>query len=93
MERELRRKVDAAPETRHEFEWAILKQLEAAFRALPDDVAVTGVLASIDGAGEPIDIIVAAHLLSKVARRDQTPLLLVDPGSEGTPAEVPKGKS
>ncbi len=35
--RELRRKVDAAPETRHEFEWAIMNQLETVFRALPDE--------------------------------------------------------
>ncbi len=77
--RELRGKVEAEPETRHELEWAILRQLEAAFRALPDDAAVSGILASINGAGEPIDIVVAAHLLSKVARRDETPLHLGDP--------------
>jgi hypothetical protein len=77
--RELHRKVGAAPETRHELEWVIMRQLETVFRALPGDVAVAGVLASINGAGEPIDIIVAADLVSKVARRDETPLQLRDP--------------
>ncbi|MPZ19621.1 MAG: hypothetical protein GEV06_17125 [Luteitalea sp.] len=76
--RELRGKVEAEPETRPELEWAILRQLEAAFRALPDDVAVAGILASITGTGEPIDIIVAAHLLRKVGRRNDTPLQLGD---------------
>lgn len=86
--RELHRK---APETRHEIEWAILRQLEVAFRALPDDVAVSGVLASINGTDEPIDIIVAAHLLSKVARRDETPLQLGDPDLKARLRDYLKG--
>jgi hypothetical protein len=34
--RELRRKVEAEPGVRHEFEWHVMNQLEAVFRRLPD---------------------------------------------------------
>jgi hypothetical protein len=77
MLRELRRKVDEEPGVQHEFERAVIDQLEAAFRALPDDVAVAGILASVT-AGEPLDIKVAAGLLSRVARSDVAPLRLTD---------------
>jgi hypothetical protein len=72
--RELRRKVDAKPDVRHEFDWAVMRQLEAVFRALRDDVQVEGILASIDGGGEPLDSKVATDLLSRVARSDVQPL-------------------
>jgi hypothetical protein len=78
--RELRRTVDADPEAPHEFERAILRQLEALFRALPDHLAVKGILASIKGIGEAIDIRVATDLLSTVARSDLPPLHLADEG-------------
>jgi hypothetical protein len=76
--RVLRCKVDAEPDVRHGLEWAVMHQLEAVFRALPHDVAVAGVLASITGVGHPIDIKVAAELISRVARSDVAPLELVD---------------
>jgi hypothetical protein len=71
--RELRRKVDAEPGVRHEFEWQVMRQLEAVFRHLPDDVAVAGVLSSVTS-GDPLDIKVAADLFSRVARSDVEPL-------------------
>ncbi len=71
--RELRRKVDAEPEARREFEWQVLNQLEAIFRALPHDIAVAGILDSVS-AGDALDIKVAADLLSRVARSDETSL-------------------
>jgi hypothetical protein len=71
--RDLRRKVDADPEVRHEFEWQVMNQLEATFRALPHDMAVAGVVDSVS-AGDALDIKVAVDLLSRVARSDQAPL-------------------
>ena len=75
--RELRCKVDAEPGERHEFEWQVMRQLEAVFRCLPDDVATTGVLSSITN-GDPLDIKVAADLFSRVARSDVEPLCIAD---------------
>lgn len=78
MLRELRRKVDAETAgVRHEFEWQVMRQLGALFHRLPDDVAVTGVLSSVT-TGDPLDIKVAADLLSRVARSDVEPLSIAD---------------
>ena len=76
-QRELRRKVDAEPGQRHEFEWQVMRQLEALFRRLPDDVAVAGIISSTTG-GDPLDIKVAAGLLDRVARSDVEPLRVAD---------------
>lgn len=75
--RELRRKLDAEPGQRHEFEWQIMRQLEAVFRDLPDDIAAAGILSSVTS-GDPLDIKVAAGLLSTVARSDVEPLRIAD---------------
>ena len=75
--RELRRRVDAEPGQRHEFEWQVMRQLEAVFRGLPDDVVAAGVLSSAVS-GNPLDITVAADLLSRVARTDLEPLRIAD---------------
>ena len=75
--RELRRKVDSEPRQRHEFERQVLRQLEALFRRLPDDVVAAGVLSSVTSSN-PLDIKVAADLLSKVARADLEPLRVAD---------------
>lgn len=79
--RELRRKVNAEPGVRHEFEWQVMRQLEAVFRRLPDDVAVTGILSSVIN-GDPLDIKVAADLLNRVARSDVEPLRIADDDSK-----------
>lgn len=75
--RQLRRKVDAEPGVRHEFEWQIMNQLEAVFRRFPDDVAATSILSSVTS-GDPLDIKIAADLLSRVARSDVEPLCISD---------------
>ncbi len=75
--RELRRGVDAEPGVRHELEWQIMRQLEAVFRDLPDDIAAAGILSSVTS-GDPLDIKVAAGLLSRVARSDVEPLRITD---------------
>ena len=74
--RELWRKVDTEP-GQHEFEWQVIRQLEAVFRRLPDDDAAVGLLSSIT-VGDPLDIKVAAGLLSRVARSNVEPLRIAD---------------
>ena len=75
--RELRRKVDAEPGERHEFEWQLIRQLEAVFRGLPGHDVASGILSSVKN-GDPLDIKVAAGLVSRVARSDLEPLRLAD---------------
>ena len=75
--RELRRKVDAEPGVRHEFEWKVMSQLEAVFRHLPDDVAAAGVLSSVTS-GDSLDTIIAINLLSRVDSLDMEPLRIED---------------
>lgn len=75
--RELRRGVDAEPGVRHELEWQIMRQLEAVFRDLPDDIAAAGIHSSVTS-GDPLDIKVATGLLSRVARSDVEPLRIAD---------------
>lgn len=75
--RELRRKVDAEPGVRNELAWQMMRQLEAVFRHLPDDLAAAGILSSVTS-GDPLDIKVAAGLLSRVARSDVEPLRIAD---------------
>jgi hypothetical protein len=75
--RELRRGVDAEPGVRHELEWQIMRQLEAVFCDLPDDIAAAGILSSVTS-DDPLDIKVAAGLLSRVARSDVEPLRIAD---------------
>ena len=69
----LRCRVDAEPGERHEFEWQVMRQLEAAFRRLPDGVIAEGILSSVTS-GDPLDVKVAAELLSRVARSEPEPL-------------------
>ena len=76
--RELQRKVDADPGERHEVECKLIRQLEAVFLGLPDDVAADGVLSSVTS-GDPLDIKFAADLLSRFAGSDVEPLHLADP--------------
>ena len=75
--RDLLRKVDAEPGQRHDFEWQVMRQLQAVFRELPHEVAAAGILLSFT-TGDPFDIRVATDLLSRVARSDEQPLRLVD---------------
>lgn len=75
--REMRRKVDAEPGVRHELECQMMRQLEAVFRDFPDDIAAAGILSSVTS-GDPLDIKVAAGLLSRIARPDVGPLHIAD---------------
>jgi thioredoxin-like negative regulator of GroEL len=53
----------------------LMRQLEEVFRALPDDIQVAGVLASVHD-GDAGDVEVAAALLSRAMRSDVRPLHL-----------------
>ncbi|MGU7776280.1 NACHT domain-containing protein [Burkholderia sp. MR1-5-21] len=75
--RELRHKVDMEPGQPHEFEWQVIRQLETVFHDFSDDVAAAGVLLSVTS-GVPLDIKVAADLLTKIARSDAEPLHIAD---------------
>ncbi len=75
--RDLQRKVDAETRQQHSYEWQVMRQLEALFRGLPDDVAAAGVISSAAD-GDPAGIKVTAKLLSRVARPNVDPLRVVD---------------
>ena len=75
--RELRRKVDAEPGQRHELEFQVMRQLEAVFRELPHNIIASGILSSVNN-GDPLDIKLAAGLLSSVARNDLELLCITD---------------
>jgi hypothetical protein len=75
--RELRRRVNAEPGVPHDTDWQVMNQLKAVFRGLPADVATEGVLSSVTY-GDPLDISVAADLLSRVAVPDLEPLRIAD---------------
>lgn len=75
--RELRRKVDAEPGQRHEFEKQVMRQLETVFRSLPGDVAAAGILESVTS-GDPLDIELTANLLNRVAKTDVEPLSIAN---------------
>lgn len=71
------RKVYAAPEQKHKFEQQAIRQLEALYRSLPDNLAVDGVVSSVAD-GNPLDIKVATRALSRVARTGEEPLRVAD---------------
>lgn len=77
--RELRRKMAAEPDVWHEFEGQVTNQLEDVFCRFPDHVAIAGILASVAN-GEPLDIKVVTHLLSKVDWSNMESLRVADDG-------------
>ena len=80
--REQRRLVDAEPGEWHDFERQVMRQVEALFCRLPDDVVAAGVLSSVTH-GDPLDIKVAADLLSRVARPDLEAMCVTDEDLRG----------
>lgn len=75
--RELRRIGNAQAGHRNESERDVMRRLEEVFRRLPDEVAVTGILACVTS-GDTLDITVTADLLSRVATQEDEPLRLAD---------------
>ena len=77
--RQLLQDVDAEPEQAHEFERQVIRQLEAVYRRLPDDVAAGGVISSVTGGDPyPFDIRIAARLLSRMGIADEERLRVRD---------------
>ena len=70
-------RVDANPTQPHELERQVIRQLETVFRSLPHDIAVAGLMSSVTD-GDPLDVNVAARLLSRVARTGEEPLRVAD---------------
>jgi hypothetical protein len=80
----------ASPDQKHDFERAVERQLEALFQALPVDAGIAGVLASLAGPPDPIDVEVTTRLLSRVARSDLEPITGLDPGLKAAMREYLK---
>ena len=75
--RRMFRKLHAEPDQPHEFERQVIRQLEALFRHLADEVAAAGVISSATE-GDALDIKVATRLLSRVGMPDKRRLQIVD---------------
>jgi RecA/RadA recombinase len=75
--RDLRCKVNAGLGERNKFAWKLMDQLEAIYRHLKGDIAAAGILTSARE-GDPLDIKVAVHFLSRVARPEVESICIVD---------------
>ena len=75
--RRLWQRIDANRTQPHALERQVIRQLETVFRSLPHDIAVTGLMSSVTD-GDPLDVNVAARLLSRVARTGEEPLRVAD---------------
>lgn len=64
----LRRIITGAPEERHEFQWAIERQLEELLRALPANLAVAGLSSCFSRAVDGIELDVITRVFSTVGR-------------------------
>jgi hypothetical protein len=71
---ELRRIITTAPDQRHEFEWAVERQLETLLRDFPADISVAGVSSSFSKAVDVIELDVITRVFSSVARQGPGPL-------------------
>ncbi|MYE04830.1 MAG: NACHT domain-containing protein [Bacteroidetes bacterium SB0662_bin_6] len=74
--RRMFRKVYAEPDQPHEVERQVIRQMEALFRGIPDDVAVAGVISAVTD--DASDIKVAARLLSRVGMAGKEGLHVTD---------------
>ncbi len=69
---ELRSIIANAPEERHEFEWAIERQLETLLRALPPDISVAGIASSFPKIDvTEVDVII--RVFNSVGRQEDDP--------------------
>ena len=75
--RELRGEVNAEPEQRHEFEWKVLRQLEALFGRLRDATAAAGILSGAVS-DDALDVSVTVKLLCRRDRSGVKPLQVAD---------------
>lgn len=71
---EMRRILTAAPNERHDFEWAVERQLEALLRAIPTNIAFTGFSHCFEAAADPIQLDVITRVFSNLGRSETDPL-------------------
>jgi hypothetical protein len=71
---EMRRIITAAPKERHDFEWAVERQLEALLRAIPTNVAFTGFSHCFDAPVNRIEMDVITRVFSNMAPSNTDPL-------------------
>jgi hypothetical protein len=76
---ELRRAITRAPDERHEFEWAIERQVEALLRAMPVNIAVAGVSNSFSKAPDAVELDVITRVFGSVGRSEPDGLADLDP--------------
>jgi NACHT C-terminal Alpha/Beta 2 len=75
---ELRGIIRYAPDERHEFEWAVERQLEDLLRALPVNVAVSGFSDRFSKAVNGVELDVITRIFSKVGHVNDDPLAALD---------------
>lgn len=73
----LQESIHAKSDTLQKLDWQVNRQLEAAFRSFPVEVAAAGIL-SFAKQGDVLDLEVVTGLLSSVARADVEPLHITD---------------
>ena len=74
--RRMFRKVHAEPDQPHEFERQVIRQLEALFRRLPDDMAAAGIVSAVTD--DASDVTVTTRLLSRVGMAGEEELNVTD---------------
>lgn len=75
---ELRGIIRNSPDEKHEFEWAVERQLEDLLRALPVDVAVSGFSDRFSKAVNGVELDVITRVFSEVGRVNDDPLAALD---------------
>jgi len=67
---ELRRTITEAPDERHEFEWAVARQLEALWRAFPANISVTALLERFSKPVDAVELGLITRVFSGVGRSE-----------------------
>lgn len=76
---DLRRTIADAPDQRHEFEWAIERQLETLLRALPASISVAGISDCFSKEVDGVELDVITRVFSSLARPDPELRDQIDP--------------
>ena len=71
---EVRRIITAAPKERHDFEWAVERQLEALLRAMPVRIAFTGFFQCFEATADHVQLDVITRVFSNMGRSETDPL-------------------
>ena len=71
---EIRRIITAAPNERHDFEFAVERQLEALLRAIPASIAFTAFSHSFEAPADQIQLDVITRVFSNLGRSETDPL-------------------